>query len=196
MFQHRGAWAVNGFGPEGRAPSEGSVGESKWPLSKKAGVGKCKGGSEGSLFHVSKQETSSSQMSMAERSGKLSSQRAGGRHAVQGAPSPLRDLRPRSPAFSADYMTPALCCCPKWGGGEHPEPEQGNPGVTPRARREIALLPAGHAERRGKGLLQHRQPPGIHLVRGDTAVIKSSQVVGVTVRVNGSCARAGKGRLM
>lgn len=89
---------------------------------------------------------------MAERWGKLSSQRAGGRHAVQGAPpSPRRrDLRPRSPAFSADYTSQKLCHCPKWGGGEHPEPEQGNPGVTPRARREIALLPVGHAERRGE----------------------------------------------
>lgn len=128
LFQHRGAWAVNGFGPEGRAPSEGSVRESKWTLSKKAGVGKCKGGSEGSLFHVSKQETSYSQMSMADRSGKLSSQRAGGRHAVKGVRSPLGDLQPRSHVFSADYTTknagPALCYRTELGGGEHPEPRQ------------------------------------------------------------------------
>lgn len=33
---------VNGFGPEGRAATGGNAGESKWALSKKAGVGKCK----------------------------------------------------------------------------------------------------------------------------------------------------------
>lgn len=88
---------------------------------------------------------------MAERWGKLSSQRAGGRHAVQGAPSPRRDLRPRSPAFSADYTSQKLCHCPKWGGGEHPEPEQGNPGVTPRACREIALLLRDTLKGEGKG---------------------------------------------
>lgn len=66
--------------------------ESKWAVSKKAGVGKRQGGSEGSLFHVSKQETSYARMSMADRTGKLSSQRARGRHTLKGVRSPL--LRP------------------------------------------------------------------------------------------------------
>lgn len=85
--------------------------------------------------------------------------------------------------------------------------QSGEEGSTPSQSKEIPV--SRHApvvkspfclrdtlKGEGKGLLQHRQPPGIHLVRGDTAVIKSSQVVGVTVRVNGSCARTGKGRLM
>lgn len=118
--------AVNGFGPEGRAPSEGSVRESKWTVSKKAGVGKGKGGSEGSLFHVSKQETSYARISMADRMGKLSSQRARGRHTLKGVRSPL--LRPSAMYSSQIILTrmqgPMLCYRAELGGGEHPQSMQ------------------------------------------------------------------------
>lgn len=66
----------------------------------------CKGGSEGSLFHVSKQEPS--RCSQWRSTGTLSSQRARGTATVRGVRSPPPDLQPCIQHTLSRHRDPAL----------------------------------------------------------------------------------------